>query len=616
MAKRNEQETVAAATVAEGQTTQEVRASSPYQEMLKQAAKVQSAYRTGGSVTIPDKVVVSSSEGLGARQQDYTVPGVMVYNWYPTAGVASSATDPVNMAIKSIYAFVRSANSGARNYQPSDLYIYTTALDSIYSLYYQIARVVGLLNVFSERNVYYPKALVEALGFDYDDFVDNQPNIIFTMANWKAKMRQFSLPASMRVYQDHRDMNTTIYTDGDTVRAQMFAFVQDGFWTYEVVDQVKGLTLRRIIEFEGENSIFIDQSDESLTRYHATWSATKALFNTMLEAFLTSDDVALISGDIEKAYREAGFVDLPLLDSTYVTPIGKSDIMLTAIMNANVIPIDPATCRVQDVASGEGYVVSQPGFNSYNYYSRLRDATLNYAATEEANLADNPYYFLISNAAEVPAFVGNTYWENQVPDDPTDDDLIAALRFRVWLDESTFANVNWPLTLTASDQEKWAAFIALQGTNPQGFIVPSGYDFKLQHCGTEVIHSAYMYTLAPKVDYAIASDDSSVSTYANYMPEFLPVTRRYYSMTRTSATEVSVASSTEANVTRSLVALSHLANFDWHHRVYPESTQMLGGQLGKHVILPPIIDTQNVIPLGRQNIQQFVDAALYVAFFG
>lgn len=620
MAKRQNESAELERGAAQQSSTESQSSNSPYAQMMRQAAKLQTAYRTGAELRNPSAIIAPGANNTYTYGQiEYTVPGIAVYKWYPTAGVATKATDPVNMAIKSIYSFVRSANSGARNYQPSDLFIYTTALDSIYSLYFQIMRVMGLLNLYTERNVYYPKAIVEALGFDYDDFVDHQPAILFQMANWAAKLKQFALPNSMRVYQDHRDMNTIVFTDGETDRAQLYAFVQDGFWTYEVVDEVKGLTLRSLVDFE--------TSDITLqtvnTNYRATWAATRNLFNAMLNAFLVSDDVALISGDITKAYQVAGFVDLPIIDSSYTTPIGKSDTMLHSIMNADVIAIDPETCRVYDSPDALGYVVCEPGFNTRDFLNKRAERYAQYKAADATSVGwDNPAAHGITARYNYPAQIGNTYWENFVADEPTEDMMVAALRFRVWVDETsiTWNPMNTTNIFTGNTVEENALVNGMLSdfTDPLPFW--AGPNYKLKYCGTEVLHDCYIASLQPTTGWFQTALQSYALGGSYHAPTFTPAANSYvnYSANANSSALPTMALGLNKSDMSSVMNVAALTAFDWHHRVYlvdcNPGTNPSTNAINK--ISFPIFDPQNVVPIGEANVQQFIDAALYYAFFG
>lgn len=613
MAKRNKTEEVTEQPAQEQQQDDAVAArvsNSPYGVMLTQAAKLQTAYRTGA----PLQIFAERGDAEGAREifaQDYIVPGIMIYRWYPTLGVSDSATSPASMAAKTVYSYVRAANSGARNYQPSDLQIYTLALDSIYSLYFQLVRVIGTINYFTPFNTYYPEALVRSLGFDYNDYVDNLPAVVFQMANWAAKLKQFALPSTMRLYSDHRDLSLNIYRDGDTERAQMYAFVQDGFWSYEMVDQVKGLRMVTPYEFGT-----VDFGYDAQFNYPAlTWKQTQALFNSLLNAFLTSDDVALISGDITKAYAEQGFVDLPIIDLNYSTPVGKSDMLLTAIMNADIVPVDPISMRVVDAPDQLGYIVSKPGFSIDNFCKYAK-----FLGQKDVNLM--VVYFEYMNNMTTP-IVGNTPFANFVADSPSELDMVAAMRFRLWIDEeSVKVNTN----LITADAYKANGPYPATGTR---YHLSTTCDFAIKTCGTEIIHAAQISQLQPSKPVSISVVTATQATGTNFVTapfttvkpwqdvqQFIGWTRSRMTSNSDNATlNPTIYANDHGNEV--LVALASLANFDWHHRVYVVNriVNTGTGTTTTNATTPPYIDMQHAVPLAEENIQQFNDAYLYYAFF-
>lgn len=66
----------------------------------------------------------------------FVVPGIMTFMYAPSIGVAfSTDSAAINVAAKNIYAYVRFANSGARNYDAPNLMTYLLALDSAYQIY-------------------------------------------------------------------------------------------------------------------------------------------------------------------------------------------------------------------------------------------------------------------------------------------------------------------------------------------------------------------------------------------------------------------------------------------------------------------------------------------------
>lgn len=335
-------------------TTQAATGSS-YATMLATATRLATAVRTG--TPLPTHGVAVKQAATDSRAASFEVgtryqmtDGIMVFEWVPTVGVNSDsnkATTPLNMAVKALYSEIRHANSGARNYEASDLGIYLMAADSLYNVYYDMLRVYGALRTFTPNNRYYPRSLVTALGYDFDDLTRNQANFLFYMQNFAAKLKEFAIPSVMRLFTRHMRYNSVIYTDGDTDKSQLYLFRQKVFFSYEKVDQVKGLTPLTVPATGG---------DVSATTFHdgkqTTFADISGFADRLLNAFMNSDDVALISGDIIKAFGDASVNTLPLADLNYTTPIVKDDGMLTTINNLTIVPIDLSTCIIKDDQNG------------------------------------------------------------------------------------------------------------------------------------------------------------------------------------------------------------------------------------------------------------------------
>ena len=599
--------------------------SGSYAAMLEQAAKLQTAYRTGAPVNLPVLRITGNdgNEPNAPRtivERAWVSPGLLVYKWYPTLGVASTLTDPVNMAATKVYSYVRSKNSGAKNYEPVDLQLYMLSLDSVFSLYYQIARVIGLTNTFSFYNTYYPERIVRALGFDYDSFVRNRPSILATMANWAGKLTQYVMPTQMRLFADHRVMSSVIYRDGDIVQSQMYAFVQDGFWSYEQVDTVKGLKMITTAD------IAIDDGLIDAGHVQLTWEQTERLFNRLIESFLASSDIATMAGDVLNAYGASSVVTLPIITGDEVTLFVKDDLMLTSIMNADVVPVDPDSCAAQDyvrLTHGKQIGIKcTPGFSYTRWFNRIADIYAN--SKKDVNAHEN-CNSLLEYSANYNFFPANTRMANFVSADPSVEEKAAAMRFKVWVDESSVK-----YDVKALKDASVALGTKLQAAGyADAFDVPVAFEFNLAKCGTEILHSAEIesfpipaaYVNGASIGFAVADD---LTGGARNVTEWFGVPTG--SPMRYKACKVHV---TDSNVTASFVTgrtaftsalmlMSYLSNFDWHHRVYLVDMSAQKTASSNNVFdtsIMPYSDNQNIALLGQENVVQFIDAALYAKFF-
>lgn len=85
----------------------------------------------------PYRVDVSCHGQVGAK----VMPGVMAIRIAPTIGTCLTSNSAANTAAQQLYTLVRKANSGAINYDKTDLMMYIMAMDSCYMLYESLIRI-------------------------------------------------------------------------------------------------------------------------------------------------------------------------------------------------------------------------------------------------------------------------------------------------------------------------------------------------------------------------------------------------------------------------------------------------------------------------------------------
>lgn len=96
----------------------------------------------GKAGRLPDRV--------GPTLDQTAIPGIAAIHYVPTIGTSGTTeASAANIAAKNIYAYVRYANSGARNYEAVDLMMYLMACDSAYMLY---AHMCGIYSALLRAN--------------------------------------------------------------------------------------------------------------------------------------------------------------------------------------------------------------------------------------------------------------------------------------------------------------------------------------------------------------------------------------------------------------------------------------------------------------------------------
>lgn len=232
---------------------------------------------------------------LGAQpfpESHYTwpLPGAAVAYFVPTIGVAQNEADPVNVAMRKLYSFVRYANSGAKNYDAPDLMLYVLAVDSARMYLEFLKRAYGVMMNYTAFNRYYPRALVKAMHIDYDDIEAHLADFRGYINQLAVKINQLWVPAGFSYFKRHEWLVQHIYVDSATsAKAQTYFFVPDGYYKFTVAGTpaVGSLQFARF----SSNSALAD---------------IISFGNALIEPLITNEDIGIMSGDILKAYGTGG----------------------------------------------------------------------------------------------------------------------------------------------------------------------------------------------------------------------------------------------------------------------------------------------------------------------
>lgn len=268
-----------------------------------------------------------------------SVPGVMSLIYLPTPGISKDRTSPVNLAARSVYSYIRHANSGHSNYDSPDLMMYLLAMDSLYAYLSWAKRIYGYLNLYSQYNRYVPRALIEANGVDFDSLIGDPAKFRTSLNLLIQAAGVLVVPNTMGIMKKHLWMTSNCYLDDMSVKAQLYQFVPEGYW------------------------IFDEKSGPGQMTFMPTWNSADRMTledivrvgHNILDPLVGSEDINIMSGDILKAYGEAGIVRLTLIPEDYMVLPYYNPSALTMIQNATLIDgqIDHTKYKItQDATTG------------------------------------------------------------------------------------------------------------------------------------------------------------------------------------------------------------------------------------------------------------------------
>lgn len=344
-----------------------------YPQLLKDAGTFSFNNPLGSPITV---------KGTGiCRTYNKTQPGVIVFNVAPTFGYSTSWSDPINVAARRFYTFIRHANSGHANYDAPNLMMYLMAVDSVYSMIAHMNRIYGLLQMFSVRNRYYPAAILTALGLDYNSFVDQMADFRYFINNYTAKAASLCVPNEFTFYRRHAQLYQGVYLDAPNDKAQTYVFKPAYFYKYVVGAEL------------GQASL-----DPVKPADNITLAGLKTLANQILDSILLQEDMNIMSGDILKAYGREGLYSLAMMPEDYTTGAVYNPEMMMQIHNATILNVDSTDYlkwKIKEVTTAgpdEGsiwmqYPVALSEWTAHLLYDRMVDMHLEDPTPEDIMLA-------------------------------------------------------------------------------------------------------------------------------------------------------------------------------------------------------------------------------------
>lgn len=270
------------------------------QSLLRDAASIPYSWPIGTPIDLSDPV----NQSLTNRK--FTVPGIQTIYLQPSVGFSSDPSSPINVASNANYAFVRHENSGHANYDAPDLMLYIMSMTQVYSYIVFLQRVYGAATLYAQKNRYLPDALLKAMRVNSVDVLNNIANLRYGINILISKAASFAVPSTMTVFARHAFLYGSIYTEGNSIKDQLYMYSPAAFWKYKWDDVSQAGKL--------ETVPFTDTEGASV-------DALLAYGNDMLNRLIYDEDINIMSGDILKAYKSDVLKLAPLQTDYPMIPI-------------------------------------------------------------------------------------------------------------------------------------------------------------------------------------------------------------------------------------------------------------------------------------------------------
>lgn len=273
----------------------------------------------------------------------------------PMYGTSDSPHSAMNIGIRRNFANTRKANSGSANYTATFEGMYMLSFDSIYYLMQHIHRAFSVFHTYSTWNRYFPRAILSALGFSYDDIAANFPQYIARYNNITRAISVWNVPSTWPIFKRHAFLFGAAIIDSKDPKDQNYFYRPTGYYKfYEINTDASAVGSK--LEW---HRIDYGRADSPKTKTVAQWLD---IVEELLSPIVASSTAQILNGDISKAFGEevykvnliTGEEPLVLIDDDMAreqfmnaTPVGTVD-------NLNV------TERLSTDANEDLYIVVQP----------------------------------------------------------------------------------------------------------------------------------------------------------------------------------------------------------------------------------------------------------------
>lgn len=264
-----------------------------------------------------------------------SIPGIMVIDTSASFGWSDNENSPINIAARNIYSYVRHANSGHANYDSPDLMLYLTAMDSAYAYLAWMKRVYGVAMTYSYTNRYYAKAMVKAMGVNYDNLVANLADFRAYINTYAIKIGSLVVPASMSYTAKHVWMYSGYYLDSNQDKAQTYFFNPRGFFVFSLDTNGAGQLVYSQLTKHVPNADVTRVTDTSATLLAV--SEIVAYGSSIIDPILAEEDFAIMGGDILKAFGSQNVYMVSQIPEDYVVYPSFDEEVLDQIQNLTLM---------------------------------------------------------------------------------------------------------------------------------------------------------------------------------------------------------------------------------------------------------------------------------------
>jgi len=300
-------------------------------QLLKDAASIPFSFPlgdplklhgVGSSDIIPTTGSIKLRYSNACDVLDSALQGICTLKLRPSLGQSLVKTDPLNVCANAFYTHVRYVNSGRKNYDPADLMIYALAFADIYSFTLWAQRLYSYAFMFSQKNKYIAKSLIDANGVNADDITTNLANFRYWLNAWINKVSSFAVPSDIYFFKRRAFLYANYYLENPVgnIKDQLYQFAPKSFMKFGLDTDGKGCLIHSDMDFT------------------TPWKLADIISyaNDLMSNITGDEDFGLMSGDILKAYGSNIISLAPIPEEAMLLPV-YDPYVLSQFKNASII---------------------------------------------------------------------------------------------------------------------------------------------------------------------------------------------------------------------------------------------------------------------------------------
>lgn len=345
---------------------------------------------------IPDPTLVNNATQLSYQSingvtpmDDYLVPTIMKIYMNPSPGLTYQGANPglnhpdrtgINMAGLKIFNLLSMSSGRNMAYGPQDVSTAILAMSQLLAMHGFVHRLFQSVKVWNMYNRMFPKAMITAMGIDYNDFITNLSDYRTRYNALIAAANQLPIILNLGFLKKSIGQYSYIFTDSDSPLSQTYVYLPESTWIIDETSYSGGTILHTISVCPKAGT----------TRTFADLMIT--VLRPMVDALLTSSTLNLVYADLLNFALKSSEIKFTSLDfiteEETILPTHNWE-ALVHIHNLETFgsPDYPTyiTTPGREIYTPLNDVYPSPGTNALIYNPARSDSVLGISGTDKVN---------------------------------------------------------------------------------------------------------------------------------------------------------------------------------------------------------------------------------------